>query len=69
MFSLLDGFSRYNQVLVAEDDRLKKLLGLNGEPFLLREFFGLINVRCNFSTSNGYLFSQFNTMLLYILMT
>ena len=32
LFSLLDGFLGYNQVLVAEEDRLKKRSGPNGEP-------------------------------------
>jgi hypothetical protein len=31
MFSLLDGFSGYNQVLVSEEDRLKTTFRLNGE--------------------------------------
>ena len=30
LFSLLDGFSGYNQVLVAEEDRLKRQSGING---------------------------------------
>jgi hypothetical protein len=34
IFSLLDGFSGYNQVLVSEEDRLKTTFEPSGEPSL-----------------------------------
>ena len=37
LFSLLDGFSGYNQVLVAEEDRLRQRSELNGEPLPIEE--------------------------------
>ena len=37
LFSLLDGFSGYNQVLVAEEDRLKPHSEPSGELFLIGE--------------------------------
>ena len=38
LFSLLDGFSGYNQVLVAEEDKLKTTSEPSGELFLTEEF-------------------------------
>jgi hypothetical protein len=44
IFSLLDGFSGYNQVLVSEEDRLKPPSEPSGEPFAYKHMpFGLIN--------------------------
>ena len=44
LFSLLDGFSRYNQVLVAEQDRLKTMFRTKKGTFSYRRMpFGLIN--------------------------
>ena len=44
LFSLLDGFSGYNQVLVAEEDRLKTTFRTKWGTFVyIRMPFGLIN--------------------------
>ena len=44
MFSLLDGFSRYNQVLVAPEDRLKITFRTKCETYTYQKIpFGLIN--------------------------
>ena len=44
LFSLLDGFSGYNQVLVAEEDRLKASFRTRWGTFSYRRMpFGLIN--------------------------
>ena len=44
LFSLLDGFSGYNQVLVAEEDRLKTTFRTKWGTFAYRRIpFGLIN--------------------------
>ena len=44
LFSLLDGFSSYNQVLVAEEDRLKTTFRYKWGTFAYRRMpFGLIN--------------------------
>ena len=49
MFSLLDGFSGYNQVLVAEPDRLKTTFQTKWGTFTFRRMpFGLINVGATF---------------------
>ena len=49
LFSLLDGFSGYNQVLVAEEDRLKTTFRTKWGNFAYsRMSFGLINARANF---------------------
>ena len=46
LFSLLDGFSGYNQVLVAEEDRLKTTFITKWGTFAYRRMpFGLINTR------------------------
>ena len=37
LFSLLDGFSGYNQVLVAKEDRLKTTFKQSGELLLTEE--------------------------------
>ena len=45
LFSLLDGFFDYNQVLVAEEDRLKNTFRTKWGTFAYRRMpFGLINV-------------------------
>jgi hypothetical protein len=45
IFSLLDGFSRYNQVLVSEDDRLKTTFRAKWGTFAYKCMpFGLINI-------------------------
>ena len=45
LFSLIDGFSCYNQVLVAEQDRLKTKFCMKWGTFAYRRMpFGLINV-------------------------
>ena len=49
IFSLLDGFSGYNQVLVAEEDRLKTTFITRWGTFAYRRIpFGLINVGATF---------------------
>ena len=49
LFSLLDGFSGYNQVLVAEQDRLKTTFRTKWGTFSYRRMpFGLINVGATF---------------------
>ena len=49
LFSLLDGFSVYNQVLVAEEDRLKTTFRTKlGNFAYIRMPFGLINVGATF---------------------
>ena len=49
MFSLLDGFSGYNQVLVAPEDRLKTTFRTKWGTYAYRKKpFGLINVGSTF---------------------
>ena len=49
LFSLLVGFSVYNQVLVAEEDTLKTTFRTKWETFAYRRMpFGLINAGENF---------------------
>ena len=49
LFSLLHGFSGYNQVLVAEQDRLKTTFWTKWGTFAYRRMpFGLINARATF---------------------
>ena len=49
MFSLLDGFSGYNQVLVAPNDQLKTTFRTPWGTFTYRRMpFGLINTRATF---------------------
>ena len=49
LFSLLDGFYGYNQVLVAEQDRLKTTFCMKWGKFTYRRMhFGLINVGATF---------------------
>ena len=49
LFSLLDGFLGYNQVLVAEEDRLKMTFRTRWGTFAYRRMpFGLINARATF---------------------
>ena len=49
LFSLLDGFSGYNQVLVAEEDRLKTTFRTRWGTFSYRRIpFGLINAGATF---------------------
>ena len=45
LFSLLDGFSGYNQVIVAEEERLKMTFSTRWGTFAYKRMpFGLINV-------------------------
>ena len=49
LFSLLDGFSGYNQVLVAKEDRLKMTFRTRWGTFAYRRMpFGLINIGATF---------------------
>ena len=49
LFSLLDGFSGYNQVLVAEEERLKTTFRTKWGTFTYRRIpFGLINAGATF---------------------
>ena len=60
LFSLLDGFSSYNQVLVAEQDRLKPTFRTKRGTFSYRIiYFGLINLSI-FPKGDGYSFLRFN---------
>jgi len=52
MFSLLDGFSRYNRVLIAEPDKLKTTFPTNWGMFAFQRMsFGLLNVGTTFQCS------------------
>ena len=52
LFSLLDGFSGYNQVLVVEQDRLKTTFRTKWGTFAYRRIpFGLINVEATFQSA------------------
>jgi hypothetical protein len=52
MFSLLDGFSGYNQVLVTPEDRLKTTFRTKWGTYAYRKIpFGLINVGATFQRS------------------
>ena len=54
---MLDGFSRYNQVLVAADDRLKTCLTTTwGNLMYMRILFGLMNARSTFQRVMDYAF-------------
>ena len=49
LFSILDGFSGYNQVLVVEQDRMKTTFHTKWGTFSYRRIaFGLINVGATF---------------------
>ena len=49
MFSLLDGFSGYNQVLVSKADRLKTTFRTPWGTYAYRKMpFGLVNARATF---------------------
>ena len=49
LFSWLDGFSGYNQVLVAEEDRMKTTFRTKWRTFTYRRMpFGLINAGATF---------------------
>ena len=49
LFSLLDGFSGYNQVLVAEEDKLKTTFRTKWGTFAYKRMpFGLINAGASF---------------------
>lgn len=49
MFSLLDGFSCYNQVLLTLEDRLKMTFRTNWGTYAYRDMpFGLINAGATF---------------------
>jgi hypothetical protein len=57
MFSLLDGFSGYNQVLVAEPDRLKTTFRTKWGMFAYHRIpFGLINVGATFQREMDIVF-------------
>ena len=52
LFFLLDGFSGYNQVLVAEEDRLKTTFRTKWGTFAYRRMpFGLINAGATFQST------------------
>ena len=60
MFSLLDAFSGYNQVLVAPSDQLKNSLRTPWEMFAYRKMlFGLINARATFQRAMDIAFRGF----------
>ena len=57
LFSLLDGFSGYNQVLVAEQDRIKTTFRSKWDTFSYRIIpFGLINVGATFQREMDIVF-------------
>ena len=59
LFSILDGFSGYNQVLVAEQDRLKTTFHMKWGMFAYRRMeFGLINSRATFQRSIDIAFRE-----------
>ena len=59
LFSLLDGFSGYNQVLVAEEDRLKTTFRTKWGTFAYRRMpFGLINAGDTFQRAMDIAFHR-----------
>ena len=59
LFSLLDGFSGYNQVLVAEEDRLKTTFRTKWGTFAYRRMpFGLINAGATFQRAMDIAFHR-----------
>ena len=57
LFSLLDGFLGYNQVLIAEQDKLKTTFRTKWGTFAYRRMpFGLINDGATFQKGHGYSF-------------
>ena len=59
LFSLLDGFSSYNQVLVTEEDRLKTTFKTKWGTFAYRRMtFGLINAGTNFQRAMDIAFRR-----------
>ena len=57
IFSLLDGFSGYNQVLVPEQDRLKNTICTNWGTFSYRKIpFGLMNTGDTFHRAMDIVF-------------
>ena len=69
LFSLLDGFSGYNQVLVAEEDRLKTTFITKWGTFAYRRMpFGLINVGATFQRAMDIAFQVLigNSVVVYL---
>ena len=69
MFSLLDGFSRYNQVLVSPDDQLKTTFQTPWGTSAYRKMpFGLINARATFHRDINIAFRGLihNYLMLYL---
>lgn len=69
MFSLLDGFSRYNQVLVALEDRLKTTFRTKwGTYAYMKMPFGLINARATFESAMDISFRGIlsNSVMVYL---
>ena len=59
MFSLLDGFSGYTQVLVSEEDRLKTTFRTKWGTFAYRRMpFGLINAGATFQRAMDIAFRE-----------
>ena len=59
LFSLLDGFSGYNQVLVSEEDRLKTTFKTKWGTFAYRRMpFGLINAGATFQRAMDIAFHR-----------
>ena len=57
LFSLLDGFSGYNQVLIAEEDMLKTTFRTKWGTFAYRRMpFGLINAGATFQRATDIAF-------------
>ena len=69
MFSLLDGFSGYNQVLVAPNDQLKTTFRTPWGTFTYRQMlFGLINVGATFQRAMDIAFKGLihNFVIVYL---
>jgi hypothetical protein len=57
MMSMLDGFSRYNQVLLKREDQLKTAFTTPWGTFMyLRMFFGLMNAGSTFQRAIDFAF-------------
>jgi hypothetical protein len=67
MMSMLDGFLRYNQVLVKKDDRLKTAFTTPWETYkYLRMPFGLTNAGSTFQRAMDYSFMDLSGKLIEI---
>ena len=66
MMSFMDGYSRYNQVIVEEEDRLKMAFTMKWGTFAYRRMpFGLINVGVTFQRAMDYAFQGLKRQVHY----